>query len=89
LGHTFSVEISSKMHVKQISLSNHGPERVLVEGNIGELEEIALTEDCALEVTGTKGVLRIDMTMNELAKVLKSEAVDNQTGSSGKPGGDQ
>ena len=76
LEHTFSVEICSKRYVKQVTLSNHAPDRVLFEGTIGDLEEVVLVEDSALEVKGTKGVVRIDLTREELAQALDCRATE-------------
>jgi hypothetical protein len=71
LEHTFSVEIISRNDVRQVILSDP-PDSVLFEGTIGELEEIALVEDASLEIKGTKGVIRIDLTRTELGEVLGS-----------------
>jgi hypothetical protein len=67
---TFSVEISSKKHVRQIILSDQYPDGVLLEGSIGRLREITLIENSVLEVRGTSGVMRIDLERNELSKAL-------------------
>ncbi|MDH5266804.1 MAG: hypothetical protein OEW62_03895 [Candidatus Bathyarchaeota archaeon] len=68
--HTFSVEMKSKKHVRHISLSNESHEHVLFEGSLGELEELSLIEGAVLEVKGANGVLRIDMSEEELRKML-------------------
>ncbi len=44
LGHVFSVEMKSKMQVRSISISNEAQDRVLFEGDLGELEEVASLE---------------------------------------------
>ncbi len=43
----------------------------MIEGLLGELAEIALIEDILLEVRGTMGILRIELTREELEKTLK------------------
>lgn len=62
----FSVELKSKHQIKNLSLTNDPHDRVLVEGTIGELEQAAFIEDTLLEVVGTKGTLRINLTHTEL-----------------------
>jgi len=70
LEHTFSVEIKSKKYVKNISISDEAHDRVLFEGNLGELLELSLVED-VLEFIGVNGVLRVGLTEDQLRKTLK------------------
>lgn len=74
--HAFSIEMKSKKHVKHISLSDEPHEHVLFEGSLGKLEELSMVEGAVLEVKGTNGILRIDLSENELRKMLfqKKEA---------------
>jgi len=74
--HAFSIEMKSKKHVRHISLSNESHEHVLFEGSLGELEELSIVEGAVLEVKGVNGVLRIDLSEDELRKMLfqKKEA---------------
>jgi len=71
--HTFSVEMKSKRHVKNISISDEAHDRVLFDGNLGELLELSLVDD-VLEFIGVNGVLRVGLTEDQLRKVLKSAA---------------
>jgi len=68
--HSFSIEMKSKKHVKHISLSNESHDRVLFEGFLGKLKEISLVEGAVLEVKGANGVLRIDLSEDELRRGL-------------------
>jgi len=70
LEHAFSIEMKSKKHVKHISVSNESHERVLFEGSLGELEGLSMLEGAVLEVRGVNGVLRIDLSEEELRKML-------------------
>ena len=74
--HAFSIEMKSKKHVRHISVSNESHDRVLFEGSLGELEELSMVEGTVLEVKGVNGVLRIDLSEDELRKMLfpKKEA---------------
>jgi len=71
--HAFSIEMKSKKHVKHISLSNESHEHVLFEGSLGELEELSMIEGAVLEVRGANGVLRIDLSEEELRKMLSQK----------------
>ncbi len=43
----------------------------MIEGFLGELEETELIENIMLEIRGTGGVIRIDLTKEELDKTLR------------------
>jgi len=68
----FSVEIESKKHLTNISISNKPHERVVIEGFLGELSEIEMIEDVLIQFKGANGVLRIDLSKNELWKKLRA-----------------
>ena len=68
--HSFSVEMKSKKYVKNISISDEAYDRVLFEGNLGELIELSLAEE-VLELIGVNGVLRVGLTEDQLRKTLK------------------
>lgn len=70
MGHEFSIEMKSKMHVRSISISNETPDRVLFEGDLGELEGVAFTGGSMLEVKGTNGVLRVELGPGETEKLM-------------------
>jgi hypothetical protein len=68
--HAFSIELKSKEFLKNIMISNRTGETVLVEGFLGELEELSLVEGAMLELKGSNGILRIDLKEDELGKLL-------------------
>jgi hypothetical protein len=68
--HAFSIELKSKEFLRNVMISNRVGETVLVEGFLGELEELSLVEDAMLELRGSNGVLRIDIKEDELAKLF-------------------
>ena len=70
----FSVEMKSKRYVKSISISDEAHERVLFEGDLGELQEISFVEGDVLEFTGVNGILRINVTDERLRQVLLSKS---------------
>ena len=67
---SFSIELNSKNYVKHISVSNESHDRVLFEGSLGELEGLSMIEGVVLAVKGTYGVLRIDLTEDEINRLL-------------------
>ncbi len=71
----FSVELKSKSHLKNVTLTNGSCDNVLVEGTIGELVAAIFAEDEILEVTGKKGVLRINLAQTDIQKNIE----DNQS----------
>lgn len=71
LGHVFSVEMKSKKFVRSISISNEARDRVLFEGDLGELEEVAFVENSMLEVRGANGVLRLELGEYETRRLVR------------------
>jgi len=84
--HSFSVEMRSKSFVKRISISDEAHDRVLFEGNLGELKELSLAEGDVLEFIGVNGVLRIGITEEQLRKTLacknRMSSLSSEVGSS-------
>ena len=68
---TFSANLDSKKQVKNITLSDDIHQKVFIEADIGQLEQVKFTEGLLLEVVGTKGVLRIDLPVDTLRKVVE------------------
>jgi len=62
----FSVELKSKVSLKNVTLTNGSFENVLLEGTLGQLQHASFAEDVILEVVGDKGVLRINLSQNEI-----------------------
>lgn len=70
--HAFSIEMKSKKHVKNISISDEAHDRVLFEGNLGELLDLSLVEGDILEFIGVNGTLRVGLTEEQLRKAIKT-----------------
>jgi len=69
----FSLELKSKTSLKNITMTNGGQENVLVEGSIGELQRAEFSEGIILEVVGDKGVLRINLSPDDIKQKEKQE----------------
>ncbi len=68
---SFSIELNSRLNLKNVSLNDSFHENVLLEGTIGELEHATFTDDTILEIVGKKGILRVDLTPNEIRTFKK------------------
>lgn len=62
----FSVELIEKRFLKQVSISNDSRDRVLIEGDLGQVKSVALVEDSVLEIFATHGNLRVDVDVEIL-----------------------
>jgi len=63
--HMFSIELKSKEYLKSMALQNINGDNVLIEGFLGKLETIEFTEGILLEINGSKGILRMDLSKKE------------------------
>ena len=72
----FSVELKSKSHLKNVTLTNGSSDSVLVEGTIGELVQATFAEGVILEVVGKKGILRIDLGEDEIKKTTSQNRAE-------------
>lgn len=83
---TFSIEMTSKQHVKTLTLANDAHTPVLLEGNLGVLQDISLVEGDVLEFVGAHGVLRIDVSDVHLETALhKHRQMVNRGSEVGSP----
>jgi len=66
-GRVFTIELDSGDALRRVSVPN-GAQRILMEGTIGPLKHARFVEDAILELVGTGGVLRVDLSRNDLAR---------------------
>lgn len=78
MGHSFSVEMNSSKHLGQMSISQNHPDHVSFEGNLGKLEKLTMIEEAVLVVQGSNGVLRIDLNIDELKKLVLNEKSEEE-----------
>jgi hypothetical protein len=69
--HAFSIELKSKEYLKRVAIPTEAGDTVLIEGFLGELEEVDLVEGVMLEIEGANGILRMDLKEEELSTLLK------------------
>ena len=78
-GRIFSIELKSKMDLKNINLTNGSNDSVYIEGTIGNLVQARFEEGVILEVEGKEGILRIDLEEGEIKNTKKNPSeVKNQ-----------
>jgi hypothetical protein len=75
-GRVFSVELKSKSHLKNVTLTNGSNDSVLIEGTIGELVQATFAEGILLEIVGKKGVLTIDLGEEEIKKTTSQNRAE-------------
>jgi hypothetical protein len=69
----FSVELTSKVNLKNVTVRDSSQEDVLVEGTLGKLQHAEFADGVVLEVFGDKGVLRVNLTIDDIKKMEKKE----------------
>jgi hypothetical protein len=77
--HTFSIELKSKEYLKRVAIPTEAEDNLLIEGFLGELEEIDLVEGVMLEIKGANGILRMDLKEEELNTLLKKRKGERGT----------
>ena len=76
---SFSIELKSKVSLKNMTLNDRSQENAIIEGTIGKLEHAGFVEDMVLEVQGKKGVLRINISENEIKRKTTEANVTNNS----------
>jgi hypothetical protein len=67
----FSVELASNEHLTRFSTSSNNNGGVLIEGTLGKFQHALFVEPEILEVKGNCGVLRLNLTFNEVKESAK------------------
>jgi len=78
--HSFSVELRSRNSIKNASMEGSGRhDGVLIEGTLGELKSATFQEGgLVLEIVGAEGILRVDLTRDELMIVTRPSYQENE-----------
>ena len=75
--HSFSIEMKSE-YVRRMSFLNKETGTLFFEGFLGELKNVAIVEGVMLEIEGENGVLKLDMTQQEMKKFLSPKKQTNK-----------
>ena len=73
LARSFSIELSRGDQIRRVSFPEGSGKGLMIEGLIGEVTEIEIIEDILLEIRATDGVLRIELSRDELKNTLKGK----------------
>ena len=74
----FSIELSSRSDLRSVNLPNES-QHLMMEGTIGVLKRAEFIEDSVLELVGTRGLLRVDLSPLDLPKqYLRVQAVSDK-----------
>jgi hypothetical protein len=68
--HSFSIEMKSEHCVKRMSFLDKENGKVFFEGFLGKLKNVAMVEGVMLEIEGRNGILKLDITQQEMEKCL-------------------
>jgi hypothetical protein len=66
----FSIELASNKYLTRFSTSSNSS-GVLIEGTLGKLQHALFVEPEILEVQGSRGVLRLNLTFDEVKSPAK------------------
>jgi hypothetical protein len=78
--HSFSIEMKSEQSMRRMSFSDKENDHVFFEGFLGELTKASMVEGVMLEIEGTNGVLRLDITQQEMEKCFTPKKASQQGG---------
>ena len=65
-----SIEMISKKHVRSLIIGDETRDRVLIDVDLGKLLQLTSVDGRVLEIKGTNGTLRVDVTDEELKTML-------------------
>ena len=82
--HSFSIEMRSERSVRRMSFLDQENGHVFFEGWLGKLKNIVVVEDVMLEIEGKNGVLKIDITRQDLEKGLAAFQKSEKEGDKGE-----
>ena len=66
-GRVFTIELNTGSDLKKVSIPN-GLQRLLLEGTIGSLKHAKFVENAVLELVGTGGTLRVDLSREDISR---------------------
>ena len=68
--HMFSIELISRDCVKCLVIPSENDAKVLIEGFLGDIESLGVIEGVMLEILGSNGTLKMDLSEEEIAHLL-------------------
>jgi hypothetical protein len=71
--HLFSIQLASQDCVKCLSIPHEKESKVLMEGFLGDLESLRVIEGVMLEITGSNGTIRMDLSEEEISNLMRAQ----------------
>jgi hypothetical protein len=71
--HSFSIEMKSEHSVRRMSFLDEENGHVFFEGYLGELRNISMVEGVMLEIEGINGILKLDITQQDMEKCFAAK----------------
>ncbi len=78
--HAFSIEMKTEECVRRMSLFDKENGNAFFEGSLGELRNVSMVEGVMLEIDGINGILKLDITQQEMEKCLTPKKANQQGG---------
>ena len=72
--HSFSIEMKSEKNVQKMFFAGKEENHVFFEGSLGKLTNIFLVEGMMLQIEGVNGILRLDISEEELLSCFKNKS---------------
>ncbi len=80
-GRGVSIEMKQRRHVKTMMITDEAKGCVLFEGNLGKFAALSMVDDNVLEFRGVNGILRVDLSREEIARMLGRDCSGEASGS--------
>jgi len=78
--HSFSIELKTEHYVRRMSFLDKETGAVFFEGFLGELKNVTIVEGVMLEIEGKNGVLKLDITQQEMEKGIAPKKANENGG---------
>jgi hypothetical protein len=75
-----SIEMKRREHVKSMMFSESGY-NILFEGNLGKIRDLSMEDNTVLELRGDNGILRVDLSIEELESLVSKVRSGGASGS--------
>ena len=71
--HSFSIEMKSHESIRSMRFPARENGHIIFEGFLGKLRNVSLVEGVMLEIEGKNGILKLDITHQEIRKLFRNK----------------